>query len=249
MNHTPPTCLRYSRAFTLIELLVSMGITAVLLILLATIVTHTTEGYAMSQRSVNQLSQTRALLQLLESELSIRLPDTPLMSLPDDGNIILVSDKLVFVRMLPDDERQSGSEGDIATSCYYVRFIENADKQNIPRLFRKILNPSETQELIEAGSDSKFPEVDPTKDEPVIDGVLSFNVNPMYLDPETGSPKPWSHAVDHEPTYLEILIRTIDESMTRRISHPTEWHRVATAPQASERQYIHEVSHKLSVGK
>lgn len=249
MNHHAPTGLRHSRGFTLVELLASVGITSVLLVVLATIVTHTTDGYAMSQRSVNQLSQTRALLQLLDSELSIRLPDTPLMSLPDGENAMLATDKLLFVRTLPADERQAGLEDDIATSCYYVRFVENADGQIVPRLFRKILNPSETQAMIEAGSDWKFPELDPTKDEPVVDGVVGFDVKPMCLDPETGSDKPWSPAIGHEPAYLEIMICTIDEAMSRRIKSPSEWHRVATAPQDGERQFIHKVSHKLSVSK
>ncbi len=246
MNHIIPARPSYRSAFTLIELLVTMAISSVLLIVIATLITETSDGYAMSQRSVTHLSQSRAYIQLLESELSLRLPETPLIHLsPEDAE----PERIAFVRTLPSDEQNPEFPGNIATSCHYVAFVENTDRQPIPKLFRKILNPAETQSFIEAGHDAQFPAVDPTRDEPVIDAVLSFQATPMYRNPASGIDEPWDETIEHRPSYIKLIIRTIDESFSRRINHPSEWKRISVSPKDSELQMIHTVSRNISIGK
>lgn len=246
MNHQIPARHFIVKAFTLIELLVTMAISAVLLIVLATLIIQTTDGYAMSQRSVNHLSQSRAFIQLFDSEMSLRLNETPLIHLvsPDTN-----SDRIAFVRTRPNDEQDSEAPGDLATSCYYMAFVENADQKPVPKLFRKILDPAETQAFIESGDDAEFPETDPYRDEPVIEMILSFQAMPMYLNPVTGKEEPWDQSIKHAPSHIKLSIRTIDESFSRRIEHPSEWSRIAASPKDSERQMIHTVSQNISIAK
>lgn len=235
--------------FTLIELLVAMSISSVLLIILAALITQTTDGYALSQRSVNHLAQTRAFLQLFETELSIRLPDTPVIH----HSSVLIgsegSDQIAFVRTLPKDEQTPEHPGDLATSCYYVAFTEDSDQRSNPKLFRKILNPTETQKLMDAGREADIPEVDPILDEPVIDYVLSFQATPMYRNPETGNDEPWDRTITINPSHIELLIRTLDDSLSRRFTNQPAWNRLATSPTDSELEMIRSVSHKVSIGK
>lgn len=246
MNHIIPARPSNRNAFTLIELLVTMAISSALLIVIATLITQTSDGYAMSQRSVTHLSQSRAFIQLFESELSLRLPETPLIHLSSADS---EPERIAFVRTLPNDEQNPEFPGDFATSCYYVALVENSDRQPIPKLFRKILNPVETQSLIEAGDDAKFPAVDPARDEPVIDAVISFQATPMYRNPASGNDEPWDISIEHRPLYIELIIRTIDESFSRRINNPSEWKRISAFPKESELQMIHTVSRNISIGK
>lgn len=249
MKDKNPSPLSNRKGFTLIELLVTMAISSILLLVLAVIITQTTDGYSMSQRSVNHLSQARAFFQLFESELSLRLPVTPLIHLPSSNSAPESSQRIAFVRTLPNDEQLPEIPGDLATSCYYVAYVEDSDQRWIPKLFRKILTPAETQKLIDSGDEAEFPEVDPTLDEPVIDGVLSFQATPMYLNPATGNDEPWNKNIKHSPSHIELTIRTIDESFARRFPNQAAWHRLEISPKKNELQMIRSVSHNISIGK
>ncbi len=235
--------------FTLIELLVTMAISSVLLITLSAVVIQTTDGYALSQRAVNHLSQARAFFQIIDSEFSTRLPETPLIHRSSITGAPQSSDQITIVRALPNDEQNPEFPGDLATSCYYVAFVEEADQRAIPKLFRKILNPTETQNFIEAGEEAEFPEVDPTLDEPVIDFVLSFRATLMYLNPETGNDEPWNKTILTPPSHIELIIRTVDESLSRRLTDEEAWNRLTIAPKKNDLQMIRTVSHRISIGK
>lgn len=236
-----------SRGFTLIEMLVTMAISSALLVILGAIVTQTTDGYALTQRSVNHLSQARAFLQLFDSELSLRIPETAIIHRSFTPSGPEKSDQIAFVRTLPMDEQNSEKPGDIATSCYYVAFVESSNQQIIPKLFRKILHPNETQDLMEKGKEAEFPEIDPAADEPVIDFVLSFQAIPMYHNPQTGNDEPWDESISLPPSYVEVIIRTIDELFSRRFTNQAAWNRLAISPTNSEQSMIRTVTHRISI--
>ena len=249
MKDISPTYQAIREGFTLLELLVTMAISSVILLALAALVTQTTDGYVLSQRSVNHLSQARAFFQLFQSEISNRLPDTPLIlrsSLTSEPEVI---DQIAFVRTLTHDEQNPDSPGDLATSCYYVAFVEDSDQRINPKLFRKTINSKETQRLTEGVDEAEFPEVDPSIDESVIDSVMSFKVTPMYFNQVSGSDEPWDETKNDSPSYIELNIRTVDESLSVRLTDRSAWKRLAISPKESERQYIREVSYKLSIGK
>lgn len=249
MSDLRPSSQARRNGFALSELMVTMAISSVLLLTLAALITHTTDGYAQSQRSVNHLSQARAFFQLFESELSIRLPETPIIHSPSSPGGLESSDQITFVRTLHKDEQFPDTPGDLATSCYYVAFVTDSDHQVIPKLFRKILNPTETQTLMEAGDGAVFPEVDPYDDESVIDSVLSFHATPMYQNPVTGNDEPWNQTIAHPPSYIELSIRMTDESLSRRIPDQAGWIRLANFPNKNERPLIRTFSHRISIGK
>ncbi|MES2982320.1 MAG: prepilin-type N-terminal cleavage/methylation domain-containing protein [Verrucomicrobiota bacterium] len=247
MNDKNPSLQTNRNGFTLIEVLVTMAISSVLLIVLAVIIAQTTDGYAVSQRSVNHLSQSRAFFQLFQSELSLRLPETPLIHLSSSVTAPESSQKIAFVRTLANDEQLPDAPGDLATSCYYVAFVEDSEQRIIPKLFRKILSPGETQSLIEAGDETDFPDINPSLDEPVIDFVLSFQATPMYFNPATGNDEAWDKTIEHAPSHIELTLRTIDESFARRLPNQAAWHRLAISPKKNELQMIRSVSHNISL--
>ena len=237
------------QGLTLIELLVTMAITSMLLVALAALVSQSTDAYSLSQRSLDHISQSRAFFQIFQSELSLRLPDTPIIHQTSIKGDPINSDRIIFVRTLPTNEQSVNSRGDIAASCYYVAFVEDVNQRVVPKLFRKILNSKETQNMIEAGSSAEFPEVDPTLDEPILDFVLSFQAIPMFLDPTTGSAEPWDNAIHYVPSHVRLTIRTIDESFSGRYINEAEWNRLTISPKENERQMIRTSSCNLSIGK
>jgi prepilin-type N-terminal cleavage/methylation domain-containing protein len=237
------------QGLTLIELIVTMAITSILLIALAALVSQSTDAYSLSQRSLDHLSQSRAFVQIFQSELSLRLPDTPLVYHASNRATAMDSDEIIFVRTIPSGEQRPDSKGDISASYYYVAFAEGANQGVVPKLFRKILTSKETQDFIEAGNSAAFPEIDPILDEHILDSVISFQAIPMYLDPITGNEEQWNESIKHEPSHVRLTIRTIDESSSRRYVNEAEWKRLAISPKESERQMIRTVSCNLTIGK
>jgi hypothetical protein len=78
---------------------------------------------------------------------------------------------------------------------------------------------------------------------------MSFKVTPMYFNQVSGSDEPWDETKNDSPSYIELNIRTVDESLSVRLTDRSAWKRLAISPKESERQYIREVSYKLSIGK
>jgi prepilin-type N-terminal cleavage/methylation domain-containing protein len=249
MRNKRPSARPYQQGLTLIELLLTMALTSVLLIALAALVSQSTDAYSLSQRSLDHLSQSRAFVQIFQSELSLRIPDTPLVHQSSTQGSTMDSDKIIFIRTLPASEQSVESSGDITASCYYVAFVENGNQGVVPKLFRKILTSRESQQFIEAGSTAEFPKVDPILDEPILEFVLSFQAIPVHFDPVSGNEEPWNVAIKHEPTYVRLVIRTVDESFSRRYIKEAEWNRLARSPKESERKMIRTVSCNLTIGK
>jgi len=234
--------------FTLIELLVSMTISAVLLLGLAAVIDQTTDGYSKSQRSVQELSQIRALTQLIESELSTRMPDTPFVHVSPNGENHETSDQIAFVRTLDLHEQNRKHPGDLTTHFYYVAIVTGPGGYVCPKLFRKILNPLETQRFIENQAMRDLPPVDPELDEAVIDHVLGFRATPKFFDVRTGEYETWNETMDRMPEILELTIRWVDETTARRFTRVQDWNRLVMSPRENERQFIRTFHHVISIG-
>lgn len=237
------------KGFTLIELMVTMAVSSVLMITLAALVFQATDGYALTQRSVDHLSQARAFLQLMESDFSTRVPETPMIHESDESLGPDGSDRISLVRTLSPDEQHPEIQGDLATCCYYVAFTEDPNQRIIPKLFRKILNPSETQSLMESGDAGDYPDVDPSVDEAVMDCVLGFHATLMYHDQESGNDERWDRNVSHPPSHIKIMLRTLDESFASRFTNRAAWDRLAISPTEDEENMIRSVSHRIAIGK
>jgi prepilin-type N-terminal cleavage/methylation domain-containing protein len=234
--------------FTLIELLVSVTISAVLLLGLAAIIDQTTDGYAKSQRSVQELSQIRALTQLIESELSTRMPETPFVHISPNGEDYENSDQIAFVRTLDLHEQDRKHPGDLTTHCYYVAIVTGPDRGVCPKLFRKVLNPLETQSFIENQAIRELPPVDHESDEAVIDHVLGFRATPKFFNVRTGEYETWNETMDRTPEILELTIRWVDEATARRFTRVQDWNRLSMSPRKNERHFIRTFHHVISIG-
>ena len=233
----------------MVELLVAMSITSVITLVLFSLVGQSTASYAQTQRAVSKLSQARAFLQFFEHELSTRLPATPLIHQSNAAGGPASSDKIAFIRVVSRDEQPDTSRGDLGTSVYYVAFTSDRGDAVSPKLFRKSLDPLETQSLLESSPTPDFPEIDPATDEVVVYNMLDFEAAPKYPDPATGELLDWEAAVAERPTCIALTIRFIDDTSAPRFTNETDWNRLATSPRDSERKLIRTFTRMISIEK
>jgi prepilin-type N-terminal cleavage/methylation domain-containing protein len=235
------------RGFTLVELLIAMAITSVIMVVLLGIVTQSTDTYNRTQRAVNSLSQSRAFLQFFDREISTRLPQTPLIHQAGTGNTPDLSDKLAFVRTISIDEQSNTNPGDLGTSAYYLAYAPAIGDAVAPRLYRKVLTPAQTQVLLESPTPG-IPAADPT-DEAIIDNILSFQARPKLIDPASGEMKDWNINSTEPAAFIEITIRFVEESTSRRFKTKGEWDRLASSPTDDEIPLIQTFSRTIAIAK
>lgn len=230
----------------MIELLVAMAITSAIMVVLLSLVGESTDNYTRTQRAVNSLSQARAFMRFFESEISTRLPDTPLLHEEADPP---VADKLAFVRTISIDEQQETTPGDLGTSAYYAAFSPDKANAVSPKLFRKVLDPVETQALLENGGNPSFPVTDPSVDEAIIANLLGFEARPKFRDSASGELRDWDENSAQPPSVIELTIRFLDESVARRYTSASDWDRLATSPTESEEALIRSFSRSIAIAK
>lgn len=233
----------------MIELLVAMAITSIIMLVLLSLVGQSTTGYTQTQRAVNTLSQARAFMQFFDREISTRLPSTPLIyeTVKESGGPS-TSDKVAFIRAIPQDEQSTTSPGDLGTSIYYVDFTADSGNALSPKLFRKTLNPDDTQTLLESGTTPPLPALSPATDEPIIPNVLKFQAKPKYRN-ASGKLVDWTSSSTEPPSVIHVLVIFIDESSARRFRTQAEWDRLASTPHDTERQLIRTFNRSIAIAK
>lgn len=237
-----------TKAFTLVELLVSMAISSVLLLTLAMLMSQATDGYALSQRSIDQITQARAVFHLIETDLSSRLPDAPLAINSDPKDRDKGSNQISLVSVMAGYEQNPEHPGDLATICYYVAYDQDPARETTPKLYRRSLDSAGTQERLEKGIDAPI-EPDPDSDEPVLDGVLKFQAKLYATNPASGLEEAWQASSNHEPTHLELTLTIVDRALAKRLRDRSDWERIADSPKDSELQMIRTFTRKISIGR
>lgn len=224
-----------------------MAITSTIIMTLLSVVGQSTETYTRTQRALNTLSQARAFMQFFEREISTRLPETPILH--EIENAPSISDKFAFVRTISLDEQTTTTPGDLGTSFYYVAFTPTIGSDLAPRLFRKVLNPEQTQALLEAPASPVLPTADISSDEAIIDNILSFQARPKFADTTSGELTDWDENSTQPPSAIELTIRFIDESSARRFTSESDWNRLASSPTESEKSLIQSFSRTIAIAK
>jgi prepilin-type N-terminal cleavage/methylation domain-containing protein len=223
--------------FSLMELIVAMAITSLIMIALIALIGQSSAVYRDSRSAVESLSDARSLMHFFESELSSRLPRTPLLSeTSPDG-----PDKLGYIRAGSFDELVDTPRGDLSTSVYYVAFTADAPGSVSPKLFRHHLGPKETQELLEGPNPPPMPNVNPTADEPLLYNVLRFQAKPEQQTPG-GVYIPWTPASSGSPDRIEIIIEITDDANAARLKSEDQWVKLRDSPKSQDLRSIRRFS-------
>jgi type II secretory pathway pseudopilin PulG len=238
-----------SRGYTIVELMVAMAITSFMLIVLLSLVAQSSSLYDRTQRAVNSLSQARAFMQFFEGEVATRLPTTPLLHETSSPGVSLPAHRIAFVHTVGIDEQMPNAPGDLGTSTYYVAFSPDAGGLVSPKLFRRFLDPVETQALLDAGAAPPFPEPAPELDEFVVENVLAFELDLQFSDPVTVEWREWNVDSPEPPGRMIVRLRFLDHAIASRFTTEAEWNRLATAPSNEERRYIREFEYPILLSR
>lgn len=221
--------VRSLRAFTLIELLVSMAITTVLILMLLSLISASTESYTRTLKSINAVSQARAFMLFFSREISSQLPGTSFLHEYSEAYVTPEdSDQLAFTRVLSVDEQAVDDPGDLGTSFYYVEFSSDIGGAVSPKLFRQKIGPAATQLLLGSSAGAAFPLVDPAAREPVVYNILKFTAQPQFVN-ASGMLEEWDlqNQAHPRPSAMRMVIRFLDETSAQGLRTRSEWSEIA----------------------
>lgn len=240
---SPGPTIQATRGFTLIELLTSMAIISIVMLLLLSLMDQSSSTYRNSQSAVSSLSEARAFFQFFESDLSSRLPGTPLM-LEQETH----ADKVAFVRSQSYDEQISLSAGDLRTSVYYVAFTTDPGGSVSPKLFRKSLDDRETQTLVESSSTPAMPASQPAIDEPIVYNVIRYKTEAKAYN-AAGALETWTTTSTGQPAVLEVTLEITDDFTASRYKTEASWNTLRSTSNKKARETVRTYTRSITLSQ
>ena len=216
-----PTPQRH-RGFSLIELMFSMAIGSVLLILAATMLGSSGDGYERIGGNVASEREARALITQLAADLSTaRFHKDEVI---EKSSAAWPADRLGFLSLQPAQaQSETGRIGDLCAVNYYLEDLTISGKtvRCLMRGFR------ESKDTFTALRDDKVATLftpQPKLDEPVAFGVVSFEARPKTRD-ASGKWIDWvkNAKTSSGPDALDIKLVLARRDLTGRLKLPADW--------------------------
>jgi len=212
-------------AFTLVELLVATGIAAMLLLTLLHFAAMGSRGCRATQRLVNTLADTRAVLHFLARDVSTRLPKTRWLRADGEGKPGEPGhDKAAFFRVLDAGERQLDADGgDVSFVVWAVAWSDDRPGRASPKLFRKRVPTKASHEMLKQGvALAEIPAVDPATDEVLAYNVVSFRAR-LWRRGDDGALVEWQQQDAGEPVALDLELALIDDAAAAPLAGEADW--------------------------
>jgi len=214
-----PIC-RNRSGFSLVELMFSMAIGLMILILAATMLGSSGDGYERVGGTVATEREARALITQLSSDLATA-------QFHQDGIIEKSSaawpvDRIAFLSLQP-PQAQSEDEriGDLCAVNYYVTDLPIGGR-TLRCLMRGFRESKDTFEALRGNTVGTLFEPKPNIDEPVAFGVVSFEARPKSLD-ENGDWIDWVANDTTPPDALEVKLVIARRNLVGRLKNPGDW--------------------------
>ena len=211
---------RQARGFSLIELMFSMAIGSVILILAATMLRSSGDGYERVGGSVASEREARALMTQLASDLSTA-------SFHKDGVIEKSAsswpvDRLGFLSLQPAQaQTEAGRIGDLCAVSYYVKDLTIGGK-TVRCLMRGFRESAETFKGMRDAALAPLFTGDADLDEPVAFGVVSFEARPKFRN-GTGGWIDWVKNDKTGPEALEVKLVLARRELAGKLKLPSAW--------------------------
>ena len=211
------------RGFSLIELMFSMAIGSIILILAATMLGSSGEGYERVGGSVASEREARALITQLASDLATARFHKD--SVIEKSTAAWPTDRLGFLSLqTAAAQTDAGRIGDLCAVNYYIKDLLHRRK-NRPLPDARIPREQRHLQCLEgSGADAiagLFKE-QPVIDEPIAFGVVSFEARPRSRDAE-GKWIDWVKNDVTGPEALDIKLVIARRELAGKLKQPGDW--------------------------
>ena len=211
---------RHPRGFTLIELLFSMAIGSVLLVVAATMLGSSGDGYERIGGNVASEREARALITQLAADLSTaRFHKDAVI---EKSTAAWPLDKLGFLSLQPAQaQSDAGRIGDLCAVNYYIS-DQTIGGKKIRCLMRGFRESNETFKALREDKVASLFEQKPALDEPVAFGVISFEVRPRSRD-SGGQWIAWVKKDDTGPEAFDLKLVLARRDLSGKLKLPSDW--------------------------
>jgi prepilin-type N-terminal cleavage/methylation domain-containing protein len=211
------------RGFSLIELMFSMAIGSIILILAATMLGSSGDGYERVGGSVASEREARALITQLASDLATARFHKD--SLIEKSTAAWPIDRLGFLSLqTATAQTDAGRIGDLCAVNYYIQDFPIGGKY-VRCLMRGFRESNDTFTAVKStGADAiagLFKER-PKVDEPIAFGVVSFEARPRSRDAE-GKWIDWKKNDVTGPEVLDIKLVIARRELAGKLRQPGDW--------------------------
>ena len=211
---------RRRRGFSLIELLFSMAIGSVILILAATMLGSSGDGYERVGGSVASEREARALLTQLAADLSTASFHKD--SVIEKSAAAWPVDRIGFLSLQSAHaQTDAGRIGDLCAVNYYIKDLPMGGK-TVRCLMRGFRESRDTFTALRADAVGPLFEPQPTIDEPVAFGVVSFEARPRSRD-AGGNWIDWVKNDTTGPEALDVKLVIARRDIGGQLKMPADW--------------------------
>ncbi len=212
--------------FSLIELMFSMAIGSIILILAATMLGTSGDGYERVGGTVATEREARALITQLSADLSTAQFHKDMVI--DNSSGSWPVDKLGFLSLQPDlAQSDAGRIGDLCAVTYYIKDLTIGGK-SLRCLMRGFRESKETFDAIKKDTvaplfaEKKGDNPKDVPDEPVAFGVVSFSALPKSLD-KSGKWIDWAKNDTVPPDAFDVKLVVARRNIQGRLKDPSDW--------------------------
>lgn len=222
MSSTGP----HARGFSLIELMFSMAIGSIILILAATMLGSSGEGYERVGGSVATEREARALFTQLASDLSTsKFHKDGLIEKSSAG---WAADKLGLLSLQPAAaQTNEGRIGDLCAVNYYIKDLPIGGK-TVRCLMRGFRESNDTFKALKADTVGTLFAEQPNIDEPIAFGVISFEARPRSRD-SLGKWIDWVENDTTGPEALDVKLVLARRELSGKFKTAADWNGTGTA--------------------
>lgn len=214
-----------SRGFTLIELMFSMAIGTIVLLLAATMLGTSGDGYERIGGNVTAEREARALIAQLTSDLSSAYFHKD--GVMEKSSLSWPTDRLGFLSLQP-AQAQTDKEhiGDLCAVSYYIQDLTIGTK-TVRCLMRGFRESKETFDKLRDDTPSnpmigELFKAKPDSDEPVAFGVVSFTARPRSRD-STGKWIDWVKSDTIGPDAMDVRLVIVRRELAGKLKTPADW--------------------------
>jgi prepilin-type N-terminal cleavage/methylation domain-containing protein len=206
--------------FTLIELMFSMTIGSIILLLAATVLGSSGDGYERIGGSVACEREARALFSQLTTDLATARFHKD--NVIQQNSHAWSSDRLGLFSLQPSQaQSEAGRVGDLCTVNYYLKDLTIGGK-TVRCLMRGFRESLETFEGLRNGSVAPLFEENTELDEPVVFGVVSFEARPKSRSAQ-GLWHDWVQNDVTGPEALDIKLVLAHRDLSAQLKTASDW--------------------------